>query len=288
MQVSSLMTVQQADNKVCLSDGPLPEPVAELQGGRRHIKLLSMYVTRRHRFLCFLVLIPLALMITAFVYGAISKPRDAAPLIITSIVLMCVAACPLTPLLMYWFSGASRKRYQRDFLKDTLQIHVVAELGGVQWTLLTFPDRLACPAVAAVTLFLQNAHDTPRVVTAGLLANPFQRGGGKSIRQRLEGGEVGVLRFVLYVPPTAPAARHVIPVSVEVRREGRVGARVIRQDGLHPRRVFNSRRAELEVLGAHKGATVNEPVLRWPPFQRIYITGQAEPDLEPVRLLESL
>ena len=247
-----------------------------------------MYVSRPHRFLCVVILIPLAMMMALFAYFGISKPREAAPMVATLIVFLFLAAIPATPLLIHWFSGGSRTRYQPDVLKDRLQAGIVAELNGVQWTLLMFPDRLAGPAVAVVTLLLQNAHDTPRVVTARLLSNPFQRGGPAPIRQRLEGGEAGVLRIPLLVPPTAPAARHEIQVSVEVRREGKVGARVIRRDGVHPRRLFHGRVADVEVLGAHKGATVNEPVLRWPPFQRIYITGQAEPDLEPVRLLESL
>ncbi|HTF58196.1 MAG TPA: hypothetical protein VK661_13275 [Planctomycetota bacterium] len=248
-----------------------------------------MYLTRSQRFIFWLAAVPLLLFAALALLSFLEdRPSEKSTKIAVLVVIVALTACPVVPLLAYYFSGASRKRYQRDILKDNLHIQSVAELRGVQWTLLAIPDHLAAPAVAVITLFLQNAHDTPRVVTVGLLNNPFQRGGTQSIRQQLEGGEVGALRFALLVSPSARAARHEIRISIEVRRAGKVGARVIPRDGINPRRLALSRRTEIEVLGGHSGPTLNEAALGWPAFQRIFITGQAEPDLEPVRLLESL
>jgi hypothetical protein len=248
-----------------------------------------MYLTRAQRVLCWLASIPLLFFVAVIGVEMFEGPaRDKAGKTVALVILLLLASCPVWPLLAYYFSGAWRRRLQPDFLKENLQLSSVAELRGVQWTLLAFPDRLGGPGVVVVALILQNAHGTPRVVTASLLNNPFQRGGGRSIRQTLEGGEVGLLRFPLLVPQAAPPARHELRFSIEVRRAGRVGARVIRRDGLPPRRLIHSRRAEIEVLGGHSGSTSNEAALGWPAFQRIYITGQGAPDLEPVRLLESL
>jgi hypothetical protein len=42
------------------------------------------------------------------------------------------------------------------------------------------------------------------------------------------------------------------------------------------------------VLGRHAGLPTNEMALEWTPFQRLYGPGQKQPDLEPIRVLESL
>ena len=248
-----------------------------------------MYMTRAHRSLCVFVLVPILLLVGLLAFLVIRETRsDTIGLKITIVVLLLIAQAPGIPLGVYLFSEASKKRYQPDILKDIFQITTVAELSGVQWTLLAFPDRIAAPGVSVVTFLVQNAHSTSRIMTVSLLNNPFKVGGGATVRQRLEGGETGMIRFPLLVAPSARPARHELQFAVEARREGGVGARVIPRDGLHPRRLAYSRRVELEVLGAHGGATLNEGALMWTSYQRVNVTGQAAPDLEPVRLLETL
>ena len=248
-----------------------------------------MYMTRGHRELCVIVLIPLLLLVGLLTFLVMRETRtDTTGLKVTIVVLLLIAMAPGIPLGLYYFSEGSKKRYQPDILKDIFQITTVAELDGVQWTLLAFPDRIAAPGVAVIAFLVQNAHSTPRVMTVSLLRNPFKIGGGMTVRQRLEGGETGMIRFPLLVAPPTPPARHELEFSVEARREGSVGARVIPRDGRHPRRLAYSRRVDFEVLGAHGGATLNEGALGWSSYQRVSVTGQETPDLEPVRLLEAL
>lgn len=248
-----------------------------------------MYLTLSQRILCYAVVIPALFVGTMLVIVLSGNPgTDNTGIYSTLFIFLAILAWPLGALLTYFFSEGSTRRYQPDFLKEELGVVLVAELRGVQWSLLMFPDRIAAPGVAVATFFLQNAHGSPRVVTVGLQGNPFQVGGGKTHRHQLEGGEVAVLRFPLLVPAGARPARHELLFSVEVRRAGRIGPRVISRDGRHPRRLGYSLRAELEVLGGHAGATVNQPALGWAAYQRLFIPGQGEPDLEPVRLLESL
>lgn len=248
-----------------------------------------MYMTRAHRFLCVVILIPVLLLAGLLTFLVIRDTRtDTTGVQVTIVVLLLIALAPGIPLGLYLFSEGSKKRYQPDILKDIFQLTSVAELDGVQWTLLAFPDRIAAPGVAVVTFLVQNAHSTPRVLTVSLLKNPFKVGGGTTVRQRLEGGETGMIRFPLLVERSARPAVHDLQFAVEARREGSVGARVIPRDGRHPRRLAYSRRVTFEVLGAHGGATLNEGALAWTSYQRVNVTGQETPDLEPVRLLEAL
>ena len=246
-----------------------------------------MYLTLAVRILCWITAVPLLFVAVLFAENSFDATRPTGQFV-GAVIFFAFALAPGIPLAAYYVSGAFRRRYQRDILAGTLHIKTVAEKGGVQWSILAFPDRLAAPGVAVVAIFLQNAHSTGRVVAITLRSNPFERGGRPTRRQRLEGGEVGVLRLPLRVPESAPAARHELTFDIEVRREGRIGARVTRRDGLQPRRLHHSRHVEIEVLGRHDGETTNEMTLEWAPFQRLFGPGQALPDLEPIRVLESL
>ena len=249
-----------------------------------------MYLTRPVRVLCWITAVPLLLVTAIFARSLIvdSGKGDASGTLAGMVLFLVFSLVPTIPLSAYYFSGAFRKRYQRDVLGGPLHLTAVAEKGGVQWSLMAFPDRLAAPGVVVVAVFLQNAHSTPRAVSISFRSNPFERGGLPVQRHRLLGGEAGVLRIPIRVPGTVPASKYELQVDIESRREGRIGARTIRRDGWAPRRLYHSRVVDIEVLGKHEGLPTNELTLEWTPFQRLFGPGQEFPDLEPIRVLESL
>src|SRR5262247_130557 len=107
-----------------------------------------MYLTLPRRVLCWITALPLLGFAGILAVSlAVGRSSDDTGKIVGLVLLLIFASFPTIPLLAYFISGAARKRFQADILQNDLHLTSVAEKGGVQWTLLAFPDRIAAPGV---------------------------------------------------------------------------------------------------------------------------------------------
>jgi hypothetical protein len=181
---------------------------------------------------------------------------------------------------------APKTFYQWDLLRQSFHLQPVPEKGGVQWTMLAFPDTLQVPGHAVLALLVQNCHSTDRTVNIAIhhADSKLQR---ISHDFPLKGGEAGVYRVPVELPAGLPEGPLLLEFAVEATA-GEKGRRVIEAAGIAPRGALHHRQVTLEILPGAPAAPLNEFARNWSGFQPMFRTGQGEPDLEPLRLLEEL
>lgn len=219
-----------------------------------------------------------------------SRTKDSSDLVAVTILFVLVGlptGFATLQLLRYLLSEARRKVPQLDVLRDSLGFEAVAERGGVQWAMVPFPDTTLAPGVVVIAVLLQNAHGRPRRVTLNVRKAPCPVS-PSSFRFDLAGGEAGVFRIPAALPAGLSAGTHAFMIEVRAEPISGVGWRVLRRDGASPRAALHFRQAMVEVEGSGPGPSLNAPALASSGFRRIYVTGQAAPDLEPLRPLEAL
>lgn len=196
-------------------------------------------------------------------------------------------ALALVPGILLWShygTEASRLVHQFDVLLHSLKVEAVPELKGVQWVLMVSPDPVLVPANVVIALIVQNCHGRPRIVSGTVKGIP----GAAPFKITLLGGEAGVYRIpVLLGPETRPGPVR-FRVDLKVRVPEGIGWRVIAREGGPPSRHPEFRDLELDVTGSHPGEALNPFAPRQAGYCRLFITGQPQPDTEPMRLLDDL
>jgi hypothetical protein len=177
--------------------------------------------------------------------------------------------------------------YQWDLLRHSFHLQAVPEKGGVQWTMLAFPDTLQVPGHVVLALLVQNCHNAPRGVKIDL-HDADSRVQAVSREFRLQGGEAGVYRIPLQLDGNLREGPLHLEFAVDAATDGEKGRRVIETPGVAPRVASQFRQVTLEILPGKPPAPLNEFARDWSGFQPMFRTGQGEPDLEPLRLLEEL
>ena len=189
-----------------------------------------MYLRRGTRTICWGVLAFGLLLTTGGVASAVSAKGDrrTGALVGVVIVASLFLLLPGIPLLLHYASGTRSLAPRRDILRDHLRLSRIAEMNGVQFVALPFPDEVHPPSHLGLAVFLQNGHDTPRDVELRVTQAPFRLVERQDpYRVRLAGGESGVLFVLGFAGPETQPGEHVIGYKVVVRRPGKIGRRVI-------------------------------------------------------------
>jgi hypothetical protein len=191
---------------------------------------------------------------------------------------------------MAWrcFKSATKTSFQWDVLKQTLSVSPVPENNGVQWMMLAYPDTIQTPGHLVLALLAQNCYSTGRRVRIEF-QSPDPRVAPDSQEFLLEGGHAGIHRIPLLLPGGLAEGPLLLKFSVDPAIPEGKGIRVIETHGIAPRSALHFRQLTIEILpGNAAAAPLNEFARNWAGFQPIFATGQAQPDLEPLRLLEEL
>ena len=230
-------------------------------------------------------LVMLALVLIFFVALAVTQEKR------DGFGAVCFVMGLLSVLLgfMAWrfLRAAPKTAYQWDVLRQSLSISPVPEKNGVQWVMLAFPDSIQTPGHLVLGLLAQNCHSTWRRVRIEFKPpDPRVAPGPQAFI--LDGGQAGLCRIPLLFPAGLPEGPLLLEFSVDVAMPEGKGIRVIESQGIAPRSALHFKQVTIEILAGTPAATLNEFARSWSGFQAIFGTGQAQPDLEPLRLLEEL
>jgi hypothetical protein len=230
-------------------------------------------------------LLLLALGITTFaVASEDEKGRSAG---CSFLILAFIFGLVSIPFMRYLRSESRRRVLQLDVLGETLGFPSAAERDGVQWVSLFFPDAVSAPARVVLGVVLQNAHGKRRRVRVSVRGGPLPPS-WPSIPVELRGGETVILRIPILIPASAADGTQTVAVELSADAPEGEGVRVIRRDGLPPRRSPVGRHVSIEVTGRHGGEPLNPFAKDWSGPVSLHLTGQEKPDLESLRLLEEL
>jgi hypothetical protein len=248
-----------------------------------------MYLSRAGRVASGFCAVLFFLWLTFSILGFASSPKrsdDVALVVVLAILIGLPLSIPTILLFRYLFSDAKRLVEQHDVFRGTLGLPQVAEQRGVQWAFLAFPDAVRVPSVAVVAVLLQNCHAKPRRVIASVRPAGLQHL-AQSQAVVLRPGEAGLLQFPLALGPEVPEQPLYVAIELAISIPEACGHRVIRADGASRRSAPHYRGLTIDV-GAGSGPPANAEARTWKGWKSIFVTGMKQPDLEPLRLLESL
>lgn len=197
-----------------------------------------------------------------------------------------ILALPVGLLSWWWLKRpkAAPTGYQWDLLWQGLNVHPVPEKGGVQWSMLAFPDSLQPPGHVVLAFLAQNCTSMPRMVWLKV-TSPDPRIPSRDLPFGLKAGESGLFRVPFLFPAGLPTGPWTMEYAVEVDAPQGTGLRVIRNEGLAPRTALHFHQVTVDLLQGGSARIVNEFAREWSGFQPIFETGKSAPDLEPLRLL---
>jgi hypothetical protein len=159
----------------------------------------------------------------------------------------------------------------------------IAEIDGVRWTSLLYPEDISVPGYAVATILLQNASDHARTAVlklsrSKLVAEPLE------IPVPLNPGEAGMIRVPLFLPRTLPRGTYELEVKVELRMPQEFGRRIL---SVAPSSAAPPR-PSLKVSSAHDLPPVNLFAYDWTGFVSLYLPPQTAADLELFRMVQEL
>jgi hypothetical protein len=191
-----------------------------------------MYLRRGTRLGCWILLVFGLLLVAVATVAAIGDTgKERRNTLLGGAILAALFVLPPgIPLLRYYLSDARRLVPRRDVLRDHLHLSGIAEVRGVQFVALPFPDDIHPPSHLGLSVFLQNCHAAPRNVEVRVTRAPFRVVERNPFRVGLKGGESGVLFILGFAGPDLKPGEHAIGFQVHVRQPGPVGVRVIARD----------------------------------------------------------
>ncbi len=190
-----------------------------------------MYLGRSARILCWIIfglgVLLLVPLIAAMMQGHAPGKALVGVLIFGGLFLLPTGI----PLALYYTSEASKVVAHRDVLREDLRLSGLHEVKGVQFLTLPVPDEAAPGAELLLSVFLQNAHSTPRRVRVFAVRGAVEPVGGATVWETLlEGGESGVLNVPCALRTDLTRGAHAIRHRLVVERPGTIGRRMLPEE----------------------------------------------------------
>jgi hypothetical protein len=181
-----------------------------------------------------------------------------------------------TPYLLFRCLPASRRNYQRNVLRQKLELEEVAEIKNMQFASLFAPDRVAPGDDASFVLFLQSTHDRPSRVTLAIKSGKLQPQ-HRARTVEFIGGDVWCISIPVAVPPDVHDGEYALKYALTIENPNGLGSRLIRDEGLTRQR---SKQRQTDILDVATDAPAAAPPTSgtW----CLWGDGHPEPDLSPL------